>query len=124
MKEKRRHRRILSVCEILDLNHNRLGYTLDLTTQGVRLIIAKSASQEKTINLIIKPDLYSKIAPIKVQIEPKWCREKNHQFDEIGGIFTTVDNPNNLELLLNYFDNIVDYRVILSSLHQVVKMLN
>ncbi len=112
------------MCEILDLNHNRLGYTLDLTCQGVRLIIAKSASVEKTMNLIIKPPRIAKIEPIKVQIEQKWYQEKDDQFAQIGGIFIQVDNPKNLELLLNYFDNIADYRVILSSLDQVVKMLS
>ncbi|MDW8462638.1 MAG: PilZ domain-containing protein [Geminocystis sp.] len=104
--EKRHTRRILAVCRVLDEGGHFLGFTLDLTRQGVRLIVDKTFNPEGNFEVILSPPQEDEeIAPdISITVKPLWRCPANDEFDEIGGTIVTVDCPDSLTELMEYCD--------------------
>lgn len=102
--EKRHARRILAVCRVLDRGGRFLGFTLDLTREGTRLIVNKNFNPEGNFEVILSPPQEDEeIAPdIRVTVKPVWRCPANDEFDEIGGTIVTVDCPDSLTELLEY----------------------
>lgn len=105
LKDRRKSPRILSVCRILDKEKNFLGFTLDLTKEGICMIIYNKFENLKEFEIIIEQNRCEGNYPeIKAKIEKIWRKEKNEEFDEIGGKIIAVDSKDNLEDLIKYCD--------------------
>lgn len=105
--EKRFSRRILAVCRALDLKGNFVGLTLDLTKDGIHLIVANTFVDQDKFYLILqqtredeedKPNL-------TMEVEKMWRKPTNEEYDQIGGKILRVDLEEELHDLIQYCDH-------------------
>ncbi len=97
---KRKHRRILAVCNIVDEQDNLIGFTLDLTKEGIRIIVANSFPKQQEFYLNLKAEQFK----FTVKVEQKWRGSRDENFDEIGGILVDIQPDNDFEHLLKQFN--------------------
>ncbi len=103
MHNERTKQRILAICELVDIDNNLIGYTLDLTLEGIRIIVPNSFDQNPEFNLFIRPkENNPKNDKIKVKIKTIWRESKNEEFDEIGGKIIKAEKLEDLKSLLEY----------------------
>jgi hypothetical protein len=104
-RERREKRRILAVCKILDINRQFLGFTLDLTTEGICLVVLNQFGNDQQFEIIIQQNRNDGEHPeIRATVETIWRREKNEEYDEIGGKIVVVDSQENLKALIEHCD--------------------
>jgi choline kinase len=96
--------RILAVCRIFDFEGKFLGFTLDLSTIGIQIIVYKNFPDKSSFEIILNHQKENEIMglDIKVKIEQMWRISTNEEFDQIGGKIIEVDNPKYFENLLSY----------------------
>ncbi|MBF2056988.1 MAG: PilZ domain-containing protein [Cyanobacterium sp. T60_A2020_053] len=105
--EKRFNRRILAVCRVLDENKNFLGFTLDLTVEGIQLIVNKNFPLQEQFVIVLSQNVNdedSSYQEITVTIKQKWRSETNEEYDQIGGEIIAVDLPEELSKLVKFCD--------------------
>lgn len=106
LKDQRQSRRILAVCRVLDVNGKFLGFTLDLNSNGIKIIIHKDFPSAEEFEIILtqaKED--EEVSPdILVKIRQAWRTSTNDEFDQIGGVIIDVDSPSALDNLISYCD--------------------
>jgi len=105
--EKRSDRRVLAVCRALNENREFLGFTLDLTQDGIHLIVEKTFADKPEFETILTQNREGKKSypEIKVRIRKMWRRATNDEYDQVGGKIIEVDNQEALEDLVRYCDN-------------------
>lgn len=98
--------RILAVCRIFDSEGKFLGFTLDLTTTGIQIIVYRDFPHQSPFEIILNQEKENEIMAldIKVKIQQMWRTSTNEEFDQIGGKIIEVDNSEYLENLVNYCD--------------------
>ncbi|MFN5514487.1 MAG: hypothetical protein ACK5CA_07015 [Cyanobacteriota bacterium] len=106
MQERRAQPRILAFCQIMDLDHNLLGVSFDLTRQGICLSLPNTWPKDETFQLILKRADQPALPQVVLTISPVWRKVRNAQFDEIGARITAVDSPENFETFLGYCDSV------------------
>ncbi len=104
--ERRSNRRILAICRALNKNGEFLGFTLNLTQDGIYLIVGKIFADKPEFEAILTQNREGKhIHPeIKIRIRKIWSRATNDEYEEVGGKIVEVDNPDALEDLVHYCD--------------------
>ena len=107
---RRKDRRILAVSKILDIEKQFLGFTLDLTSDGICMIVSNKFEDSREFEIIIQQDRKDGKKPeIRAKIEKIWRKQENEEFDEIGDKIIAVDSRENLEDFIKYCD--VDARI-------------
>ena len=107
---RRKDRRILAVSKVLDIEKQFLGFTLDLTSDGICMIVSNKFEDSREFEIIIQQDRKDGKKPeIRAKIEKIWRKQENEEFDEIGGKIIAVDSRENLEDFIKYCD--VDARI-------------
>jgi hypothetical protein len=104
--EQRAFRRILAVCRVLDSEGKFLGFTLDLNTDSIQVIINKDFPSESPFKIILNQIKENEIisSNIRVKIQQMWRSSTSEEFDQIGGKIIEVDYPEKLENLVRYCD--------------------
>lgn len=104
--EKRGSRRVLAVCRALDENENFVGFTLDITTDGIHLIVEKSFTPDSSFQLILSHHEGSEIqsSDVRVEVEQMWRKSTNEEYDQIGGKIVHTEQPEELAQLVTYCD--------------------
>ena len=104
--EKRSNRRVLAVCRALDENGIFLGFTFDLTSEGIHIIVKKEFSNQSDFTLILTQHRQEKLSypNIKVKVRTMWRKETNEEYDQIGGQIIEVDSQEALDNLVAYCD--------------------
>jgi hypothetical protein len=101
--DRRKDRRILAVSKMLDLEKQFLGFTLDLTADGICMIVSNKFEDSREFEIIIQQNRKDGDKPeIRAKIEKIWRKQKDKEFDEIGGKIIAVDSRENLEELIKY----------------------
>lgn len=99
----RKHRRVLAVCQIVDENNNLIGFTLDLTVEGIRLIVPQKFKDQPEFSVTLRGKDIQDETEVNVRIQKKWRQPRDEEFDEIGGILIYIDSKNKFNELLSYF---------------------
>lgn len=104
--EKRGSRRVLAVCRALDSDGNFLGFTLDITTDGIHLIVEKSFSPDSSFELVLTHHEGSEItsSDVRVNVEQMWRKSTNEEYDQIGAKIIGTQQPEDLAQLVAYCD--------------------
>ena len=106
MNNGRTQTRILAICELLDTNNNLIGYTLDLTIEGIRMIVPNSFKKQSEFYILLrKNEENTKNKTIKLKIQTVWRKSQNEEFDEIGGKIIENEQIEDLKSLLKYCDD-------------------
>lgn len=105
--EQRFSRRILAVCRALDLDGKFLGFTLDLTKEGIHLILNNTFPDDDKFSIILTQNREDKNEKpdITLEIEKAWRKSTNEEYDEVGGKIIDVDLQAELDDLILYCDN-------------------
>ena len=92
--EKRNSRRILAVCRVLDLQGRFLGFTLDLSYTGIKIIINSNFPQEPEFEVILSlgRDYQDLIPDVMIKVQQAWRFSHSEEFDQIGGRSIDVDS--------------------------------
>ncbi|WP_013323015.1 hypothetical protein [Gloeothece verrucosa] len=102
--ERRIVKRTVAFCQVLDLDHNFLGITFDLTLEGICLSLPNSFSSEINFFVILKPTHADNIPEVIIKVQPIW-RKKNHsEYDEIGGKIIQIWPEDIFKALLIYYE--------------------
>ena len=106
--EKRNSRRILAVCRVLDLQGKFLGFTLDLSYTGIKIIINSDFPQDKEFEIILSlgRDYQDLIPDVVIKIEQVWRFSHSEEFDQIGGKIINTETKDVLESFISYCDEI------------------
>lgn len=117
IEDQRSDNRILAVCKVLDSKGCFLGFTLDLTTNGIQIIVNKDFPQELEFEIILNQGKEDEIIDclIKITVQQMWRASTNEEFDQIGGKIVEVDNPQQLKNLINYYEQKTTEKSELSS---------
>jgi hypothetical protein len=104
--EKRFYRRVLAVCRLLDLDGKFLGFTLDLTLQGIMIIVPNTYPDEEEFSVMlqqIRDD--NEVRPnIIIKLEKAWRKPSNEEYDLVGGKIISAQPSEELESLIKYSD--------------------
>lgn len=106
IEDQRSDSRILAVCKVFNSKGCFLGFTLDLTTNGIQIIVNKDFSQELEFEIILNQEKEDDIIDclIKIKVQQMWRSSTNEEFDQIGGKIIEVDNPQKLKKLIDYYE--------------------
>ena len=104
--EQRNSRRILAVCRVLDLQRRFLGFTLDLSFKGIKIIVNKTFPHESEFQIILSQgrDCHEIDPDITITVEQAWRISSSDEFDQIGGKIINVDSTEKLANFINYCD--------------------
>ncbi|MBE9222875.1 PilZ domain-containing protein [Cyanobacterium stanieri LEGE 03274] len=104
--EQRSSRRVLAVCRALDSDGKFVGFTLDITKEGIHLIVEKSFNPPTTFDLILNyhTDLDKQLSDVAITIEKMWRKSTNDEYDQIGGKIITTKHPEALNELITFCD--------------------
>ena len=110
--EKRNSRRILAVCRVLDLQGRFLGFTLDLSYTGIKIIINSNFPQEPEFEVILSlgRDYQDLIPDVMIKVQQAWRFSHSEEFDQIGGRIIDVDSREFLESFISYCDEIEEQK--------------
>jgi hypothetical protein len=106
MQERRSQARILAFCQVLDLEHNLLGVSFDLTLQGICLSLPNSWPPDSPFAIILKRADQPALPEVQVEVAPVWRKMRNAHFDEIGGKIIGVQSPQDFETFLQYCNSV------------------
>jgi hypothetical protein len=102
IQERRREKRILAFCQVLDLEGNLIGVSFDLTPQGLCVSLPNTWTEADTFSIMLKRMDNPKLATIQVTVMPMWRQSRNDSFDEIGGKIVGVDSQTHFDQFLQY----------------------
>ncbi len=106
--DQRNSRRVLAVCRVLDLQGKFLGFTLDLSHDGIKFVVDKNFPQQSEFEVVLSqakedremnPDLL-------IKIKQAWRFSSSQEFDQIGGKIIESDSIENLDNLIDYYSAI------------------
>jgi hypothetical protein len=97
--EQRNSRRILAVCRVLDLRRKFLGFTLDLSHHGIKIIVNKDFPQQTEFEVILSQgrEYQDSLPDILIKVKEAWRINSGEEFDQIGGKIIDVDSSEKLE---------------------------
>lgn len=105
MNDNRKHKRILAVCKLMNEQNQLIGFALDLTVEGIRMIVPKTFFNKPEFSLFVEVNYKEdedKKSKITLIIQQKWRQSKDENFDEIGGLLIDVSPKNEFNELLAY----------------------
>ncbi|MEB3228114.1 MAG: hypothetical protein VKJ27_07000 [Synechocystis sp.] len=102
IQERRQEERVLAFCQVLDLDHNLVGVSFDLTSKGLCVSLPNSWTDADTFVVILKRLDNPTLPSIRVTVKPMWRHSRNDNFDEIGGQILDVDSQTSFEQFLDY----------------------
>ena len=106
--EKRREKRVFVFCRILDENENFLGYALDLTKFGVKIMVQSNMEQKDEFDIkMLAPDKDNPIS-VDVKIKVVWRNKRSEQFDELGAEFAEVKDKEKFDTFITYFKSVAE----------------
>jgi hypothetical protein len=107
IREKRLTSRILAVCRAFDLDGNFLGLTLDLTRNGIHLIISNTFPDLDKFSFVLHQIMEEEENKphIIIQVEKVWRKSTHEEYDEIGCKIIDVDLEDEFKKLIKYCDN-------------------
>lgn len=102
MNEQRKHQRILAVCQVINEQSQLTGFALDLTVEGIRIIVPKKFTNDPEFTIVVKGHSLENESNITLTVQQRWRQEKDKDFDEIGGLLIKVNPKNEFDKLLAY----------------------
>lgn len=107
LREKRKHRRMFVFCRVLDENGQAIGYALDMTREGIRMMVLRTHPDQEQFTIVMRsPDKSLADIEVTALVKKVWRSSKNEQFDEIGARFVDVKDEDSFGQFLNYFETI------------------
>ncbi|WP_069790191.1 PilZ domain-containing protein [Cyanobacterium sp. IPPAS B-1200] len=103
---KRSSRRVLAVCKALDNDGHFVGFTLDITKDGIHLIVEKSFNPSSTFDLILNYhfDSDTQLSNVPITVEKMWRKSTNDEYDQIGAKIVDTKQPEALAQLVAFCD--------------------
>ncbi|MGY6530865.1 MAG: PilZ domain-containing protein [Cyanobacterium sp.] len=104
--EQRGSRRVLAVCKALDSQGEFVGFTLDITKDGIHLIVEKSFNPPSTFDLILNYHFDSdmELSNVAITVQKMWRKSTNEEYDQIGGKIIDTKQPEVLAQLVAFCD--------------------
>ena len=100
IEERRAESRIFAVSRVLTTEKKLLGYTLDINSGGIKIIVDKNFPEQSTFPVILLNELKEgeSVPPdITVTIDVVWRSSFDEEFDQVGGKIIEVDLPDELQ---------------------------
>ena len=103
IEERRAESRIFAVSRVLTTEKKLLGYTLDINSGGIKIIVDKNFPEQSTFPVILLNELKGgeSVPPdITVTIDVVWRSSFDEEFDQVGGKIIEVDLPDELQTFM------------------------
>jgi hypothetical protein len=103
MDERRKVQRILANGLVYELNGHFLGFSVDLSQDGICLTVSRNFPHFESFLIQLKPIEVNKFSPLILKIKPLWRRSRNQAYDEIGAKILHVEPEQEWEELLTWY---------------------